>query len=45
LPEGCVVFDQTKAGGTGSKDMRPGVQHSRLKILEGTVSTVPPEGG
>jgi len=31
--------------GLGFKDMRPGVQHGLLKLLEGTIATVPPLNG
>ncbi len=38
-------IDKIQRNGSGFKDLRQGVQHSRLKILEGKVATVPPHGG
>ena len=38
-------IDKIQRSGSGFKDMRLGVQHALLKILEGSVATVPPQGG
>ena len=47
--QGGIVYideiDKIRAGGPGFKDMRLGVQHGLLKILEGCIATVPPLGG
>jgi len=38
-------IDKIQRSGSGFKDLRLGVQHALLKILEGTIATVPPQGG
>src|SRR5271165_2622843 len=38
-------IDKIQRSGSGFKDLRLGVQHSLLKLLEGTIATVPPAGG
>ena len=38
-------IDKIQRSGSGFKDMKLGVQHGLLKILEGSVATVPPLGG
>ena len=38
-------IDKIKMTGSGFKDLRLGVQHGLLKLLEGTIATVPPLGG
>src|SRR5262249_51625718 len=48
--QGGIVFvdEVDKLGGGrvhGTKDMRLGVQHALLKMIEGTVANVPPSGG
>ena len=49
MARGGIVFideiDKIKAGGSGYKDLRQGVQHALRKMLEGCVATVPPAGG
>jgi energy-coupling factor transporter ATP-binding protein EcfA2 len=37
--------DKIQRSGTAGKDMRLGVQHALLKMLEGCIATVPPAGG
>jgi len=38
-------IDKIQRSGSGFKDLRQGVQHAVLKMLEGTIATVPPQGG
>ena len=38
-------IDKIQRSGSGFKDLRLGVQHALLKMLEGTIATVPPAGG
>src|SRR5271165_1218018 len=38
-------IDKIRSSGSGFKDLRQGVQHGLLKLLEGTIATVPPQGG
>jgi ATP-dependent Clp protease ATP-binding subunit ClpX len=38
-------IDKIKMTGLGFKDLRLGVQHALLKLIEGSVATVPPQGG
>ncbi len=38
-------IDKIQRSGSGFKDMKLGVQHGLLKLLEGTIATVPPQGG
>ena len=38
-------IDKIQRSGSGFKDMRLGVQHALLKLIEGTIATVPPQGG
>src|SRR5208337_1531155 len=37
-------IDKIQRSGSGFKDLRLGVQHALLKLLEGTIATVPPLG-
>jgi len=47
--QGIIYLDEVdKLGGGrvhGTKDLRRGVQHALLKMIEGTVASVPPSGG
>ena len=38
-------IDKIQRSGSGFKDLRQGVQHALLKLIEGTIATVPPAGG
>ena len=38
-------IDKIQRSGSGFKDLRLGVQHALLKLLEDTIATMPPQGG
>ena len=38
-------IDKIQRSGSGFKDLRLGVQHALPKLIEGTIATVPPQGG
>ncbi|MGA7496822.1 MAG: AAA family ATPase [Isosphaeraceae bacterium] len=38
-------IDKIKTTGSGFKDLRSGFKHTLLKMLESTVTVVPPQGG
>jgi len=46
--QGIIYIDEVdkiRAGGSGFKDLRLGVQHALLKLIEGSVTTVPSVSG